>query len=93
MKGFAGPVEFKQLPVFRRHGRQPGTGGKLFRLFRCGHRFRETSGFGISRGQRPDEEGLTIMSQFTRAFGQTDRLRPIAKRVIGTGRQRPRQII
>ena len=93
MIGFAGAVEFEQLPVFRRHRRQPGSGCELLRLFRRGHRFREPPGFGISGGQRPDEQGLAIMSQLTRAFGQTDRLGPIAKLVIGTGGQHPRQVV
>ena len=93
MIGFAGPVEFKQLPVFRRHRRQSGRGGELLRLFRRGHRFRETAGFGISGGQRPDEQGFAMMSQLTRAFGQTDRLGPMAQPGIGTGGQHPRQVV
>ncbi len=93
MVGFAGPVEFEQWPDFRRHIRQPGTGCELLRLFRRGHRFRETAGFGVSGSQRPDEQGFAIMGQFTRAFGQTDRLGSIAKPVIGTGGQHPRQVV
>ena len=93
MTGFAGAVELKQLPIFRSHVRQPGCGCELLHLFRRGHRFRETAGFGISGGQRPDEQGLAIMGQLTRAFGQTDRLSPIAKLVIGTGGQHPRQVV
>ena len=91
--GLASPVKLEQLPVFRRHGRQPGTRCKLFRLFRRGHRFRKTTGFSISRGQCSDKKGLGIMSQLTRVFSQTDRLGPVAKPVIGTGGQRPRQIV
>ena len=93
MTGLAGPVEFEQLPVFCRHRRQPGSGCELLRLFRRGHRLREPPGFGISGGKRPDEQGLAIMSQLTRAFGQTHRLGPIAKPVIGTGGQHPRQVV
>ena len=89
MTGFAGPAEFKQLPAFRRHRRLPGSICELLRFFRRGHRFRETAGFGIGGGQRRKERGLAIMSQLTRAFGQINRLSPIAERVIGTGRQYP----
>lgn len=53
----------------------------------------KSSGFGISRRQRPHERGFGIMSQFTSVFSQTHRLGTIAKRVIVTGRQRPRQVV
>jgi len=81
------------LPVFRRNRRQPDLGCELLRLFRRGHRFRETAGFSISGGQRPDEQRFVVMSQLTRMFGQTDGLGPIAQSVIGTGGQNPRQIV
>ena len=85
MIGFAGAVEFEQLPVFRGHSCQPGPHCKLLRLFRRGHCFREAAGFRIGSGQRPNKQGLAIMSQFTRALGQPDCLSPIAKLVIATG--------
>ena len=93
MIGFAGPVKLKPLPVFLGQFFRPGCGCELLRLFRRRHRFRKTARFGISGGQRPEEQGFAIMSQLTRAFGQTDRLGPIAKLVIGTGGQHPRQIV
>ena len=58
---------------------RPGSGCEPLRLFRRGHRFRKTPGFGISGGQCPDEQGFAIMSQLTRAFGQSDRFGPIAE--------------
>ena len=93
MIGLAGPIQFEQLTVFHRHSRQPGCGCELLRLFRRGHRFREPPGFGISGGQRPDEQRFVIMSQLTRAFSQLHRLRPIAEFSLGTGRQNPCQIV
>ena len=78
MIGFAGAVKLKPLPVFLGQLFSPGIGCELFRLFRRGHRFRETARFGVSGGQRPDERGFAIMCQLTRAFGQTNRLGPIA---------------
>ena len=55
MIGFAGAVEFEQLPVFRRYGGQACAGRNLLRFFRRGHRFGKTATFGISGGKRPNE--------------------------------------
>ena len=93
MIGLASPVKLKQFPVLFSQLLHPGSGCELLRLFRGGHCLRKTSAFRISSGQRPDKRGLAIMSQFTRVFGQTDRLGPVAKPVIGTGGQCPRQIV
>ncbi len=93
MIGFADPVKLKPLPVFLGCFFRPGIGCELLRLFRRGHCFRKTAGFGIGGGQRSDERGFDIMSQLTCAFGQTDRLSPIAQPGIGAGGQHPRQIV
>ena len=89
----AGAVEFEQLPVFRRHRGQSGIGCEFHRLFRCGHRFRETPGLRVSGGQSPYEQRVAIMSQLTGPFGQTNCFGSIAQLIIRTGGQRPRQVV